>query len=55
MLFRYSSRPCTGGAVGMFDKGSDLLSTLSKIAPAKRLDVYGKGNNGIDVSQRIGE
>jgi hypothetical protein len=39
----------------MFDKGSDLLSTLTKIAPAKRLDVYGKGNNGIDISQPIGE
>jgi D-cysteine desulfhydrase family pyridoxal phosphate-dependent enzyme len=44
----------TGGALGIFDKGEDLLSTLSQIAPAKRLDIYGKKlENGVDISNDI--
>jgi hypothetical protein len=39
-----------GGALGLFERGNDLLSILTEIAPAKRLDVYGKGN-GIDIRQ----
>jgi len=31
----------TGGSLGMYDKGDDLLSTLDKISPIHRLDVYG--------------
>ena len=35
----------TGGALGMYDKGSDLLSKLKSVSPVKRLDVYGKDEN----------
>lgn len=41
----------TGGALGLFDKTSSLFDKLQDIAPAKRLDVYGKGlQGGIDLS-----
>jgi D-cysteine desulfhydrase len=44
----------TGGALGLFDKGDDMLSKLTEISPAKRLDVYGKGlENGIDISKPV--
>ena len=33
----------TGGALGLYDKGDALLSTLNQVSPVKRLDVYGKG------------
>lgn len=36
----------TGGALGLYDKGDDLLDTLNQISPVKRLDVYGKGGGG---------
>lgn len=40
----------TGGALGMFDKADDLLSTMGRISPVKRLDIYGKGGtNSIDI------
>lgn len=39
----------TGGALGLFDKCNELLSTLQIEAPCQRLDVYGKGS-GVDVS-----
>jgi len=46
----------TGGALGMFDKASDLTSIMSRISPVKRLDVYGKGGTGgIDISQSLTE
>lgn len=42
----------TGGALGLFDKGNDLLSTMDRISPTKRLDLYGKGmNHGVDISR----
>lgn len=34
----------TGGTLGMFDKGDDLLATFQKMAPVKKLDVYGKSD-----------
>lgn len=41
----------TGGALGLFEKEQDLLTRLTHIAPAKRLDVYGKKlSHGIDIS-----
>jgi len=44
----------TGGALGLFDKVGDLLPALGGIAPARRLDVYGKGLvDGIDVSGNV--
>jgi D-cysteine desulfhydrase len=42
----------TGGALGMFDKANDLLSTMDRISKVNRLDIYGKGGtNAIDISQ----
>lgn len=32
----------TGGALGLFEKGDHLVTTLEHIAPVKRLDIYGK-------------
>ena len=50
VVFSYTK----GGALGMFDKGESLLPTMAKIAPVKRLDVYGKGlDNGIDVGTEV--
>lgn len=44
----------TGGALGLFEKEQDLLTTLTHIAPAKRLDIYGKKlSHGIDISINI--
>lgn len=44
----------TGGALGLFDKQQNLLSTLTHIAPTKRLDIYGKKfSHGIDISLHI--
>lgn len=37
----------TGGALGLYDKEADLLSTLAKTAPVARLDVYEKGQDGM--------
>jgi D-cysteine desulfhydrase len=42
----------TGGSLGLFDKGDDLLSTLQTIAPSSRLDIYGKAlPNSVDISR----
>lgn len=40
----------TGGALGMYDKGQDLLSTMDEISPVQRLDVYGKDGGSGKVS-----
>lgn len=40
----------TGGALGLFDKCDDMLSTLQAERPCQRLDVYGKGT-GLDISK----
>lgn len=37
----------TGGALGLYDKGDALIETLSEVSPVKRLDVYGKGGEGM--------
>jgi D-cysteine desulfhydrase len=43
----------TGGALGLFEQGHSLRQTMSKIAPAKRLNVYGKGlEYGVDISKK---
>lgn len=36
----------TGGALGLYDKGDALTTTLNEVSPVKRLDVYGKGGDG---------
>lgn len=42
----------TGGSLGLFDKGEDLLPTLQRIAPSRRLDIYGKDSPGaVDISK----
>ena len=42
----------SGGALGLFDKGEDLLATMNSVSPVKRLDVYGKDiEHGIDLSK----
>jgi D-cysteine desulfhydrase len=44
----------TGGNLGLFDKGDDLLPSLQKIAPSRRLDIYGKAlPNTVDVSTDV--
>ena len=45
----------SGGALGLFDKEDSILSTLSKISPTHRLDIYGKGSEfgGIDISNAV--
>lgn len=35
----------TGGALGIYEKGNDLLPRFSKVSPVKRIDVY--GSNGV--------
>jgi D-cysteine desulfhydrase family pyridoxal phosphate-dependent enzyme len=42
----------TGGALGLYDKVSDLSTQKMGMSPVKRLDIYGKGaTNTIDISQ----
>jgi D-cysteine desulfhydrase len=43
----------TGGALGLYDKFEELASSTSLLqnSPCQRLDVYGKGTGGVDVSQ----
>jgi hypothetical protein len=43
----------TGGTLGMFDKGDELMSKLQEIGPAKRLDIYGKPDFGVDISKEL--
>eukprot|EP00934_Nitzschia_sp_Nitz4_P007368 Nitzschia sp. Nitz4//scaffold212_size37733//28867//30234//NITZ4_007739-RA/size37733-processed-gene-0.70-mRNA-1//-1//CDS//3329542040//7358//frame0 len=47
----------TGGALGLFDKGEDMLPTMARIAPVKRLDIYGKGTGNdatiVDISAPV--
>jgi D-cysteine desulfhydrase len=44
----------TGGSLGLFDKGDDLMPTLQRIAPSRRLDIYGKDlPNSADISQEV--
>lgn len=44
----------TGGALGLYDKATDLLSVMGGIAPVKRLDLYGKGGTDtIDIAKAI--
>jgi 1-aminocyclopropane-1-carboxylate deaminase/D-cysteine desulfhydrase-like pyridoxal-dependent ACC family enzyme len=31
----------TGGALGIYEKGNDLLHKFSEVSPVKRVDVYG--------------
>lgn len=31
----------TGGALGIYEKGNDLLPKLSEVSPVKRIDIYG--------------
>lgn len=46
----------TGGALGMYDKASDLVASMSQASPVRRLDIYGNGGNtSIDISQPIDE
>jgi hypothetical protein len=41
-----------GGALGLFDKGGDLRTTLNNVAPVRRLDLEGAGiENGVDLSK----
>ncbi|CAB9496443.1 Bifunctional D-cysteine desulfhydrase/1-aminocyclopropane-1-carboxylate deaminase, mitochondrial [Seminavis robusta] len=41
----------TGGALGLYDKGDDLLKRLQQQSPVLRLDVYGKDlENSVDIS-----
>lgn len=43
----------TGGALGLFEQGHFLRQTMSKTAPVRRLDVYGKGlEYGVDISRK---
>jgi hypothetical protein len=43
-----------GGALGLFDKGDSIMSTLAELSPTKRLDVYGKDpQHGIDISNPV--
>ena len=35
----------TGGALGIYEKGDDLLPKFSNVSPVKRIDVY--GSNGV--------
>ncbi len=42
----------TGGALGLFDKANDLMSTMNRISSAIRLDLNGNGeSNAIDLSK----
>ena len=43
----------TGGTLGMFDKGDELISKLQEISPVKRLDIYGKPDFGVDISKEL--
>ena len=44
----------TGGSLGMYDKGPSLIPTLDGVAPAKRLDIYGKNlEHSIDISESV--
>ena len=41
----------TGGALGLYEKESDLLLKMQQISPVRRLDVYGKDmEGGVDMS-----
>jgi D-cysteine desulfhydrase len=45
----------TGGALGIYEKGNDLLETLESVSPVKRIDIYGKkageaNKNVVDLS-----
>lgn len=40
----------TGGALGLYDKIIDLLPSLVRAFPCRRLDLYGKGT-GVDLSE----
>lgn len=40
----------TGGSIGLYEKGDDLLGRLNAASPVKRIDAYGKeGAEGDDV------
>ena len=39
----------TGGAIGLYEKGDDLLERLSRESPTKRIDAYGTKGGGDDV------
>jgi D-cysteine desulfhydrase len=41
----------TGGALGLYDKVSDLEESLQAKSPCQRLDVYGTGNGVVDISE----
>jgi D-cysteine desulfhydrase family pyridoxal phosphate-dependent enzyme len=41
----------TGGALGLYDKVSALEGSLQASSPCQRLDVYGKGNGVVDISE----
>jgi D-cysteine desulfhydrase len=42
----------TGGALGLYDKGEELLRRLEQQSPVKRLDVYGKClHDGVGISE----
>ena len=38
----------TGGSIGLYEKGEDLLDRMSEASPVKRLDAYGKENSDKD-------
>lgn len=38
----------TGGALGIYEKGNDLLHKFSEVSPVRRIDVY--GSNGVKES-----
>lgn len=42
----------TGGALGIYDKGDDLLVRFNDVSPVKRINVYGKkeGDDVVDLS-----
>ena len=40
----------TGGAIGLYEKGDDLLEKLSEKSPVKRIDAYGtKGGGAVTI------
>jgi hypothetical protein len=39
----------TGGSIGIYEKGDDLLNRLVNSSPVKRIDAYGKKGSGDSV------